>query len=145
MIYRGAGKSLATLGRKQTNISARMVFASAPCLERKKKTWWQLASRCCRNRARPWHASKLFSFLVGLRTYNPSIENAHADIRILTHSPFCVLKFTFSAPHKRFSGPPLRYILGLTSDHGDDMQFPLKKNECSFLPESTGCLPSNYV
>jgi len=37
MIYRGAGKSLATLGRKQTNISARMVFASAPCLERKKK------------------------------------------------------------------------------------------------------------
>jgi len=36
---------------------------------RKKKTWWQLASRCCWNRARPWHASELVSFLVGLRIY----------------------------------------------------------------------------
>jgi len=35
----------------------------------KKKTWWQLASRCCWNRARPWHVSELVSFLVGLRTY----------------------------------------------------------------------------
>jgi len=34
-----------------------------------KKTWWRLASRCCWNRARPWHASELVSFLVGLRTY----------------------------------------------------------------------------
>ena len=34
-----------------------------------KETWWQLASRCCWNRARPWHASELVSFLVGLRTY----------------------------------------------------------------------------
>jgi len=34
-----------------------------------KKTWWQLASRCCWNRACPWHASELVSFLVGLRTY----------------------------------------------------------------------------
>ena len=44
-------------------------FSSAPCLAGKKKTWWQLASRCCWNRARPWHASELVSFLVGLRTY----------------------------------------------------------------------------
>ena len=29
-----------------------------------KKTWWQPASRCCWNRARPWHASELVSFLV---------------------------------------------------------------------------------
>ena len=43
-------------------------FPSAPCLGGK-KTWWQLASRCCWNRARPWHASELVSFLVGLRTY----------------------------------------------------------------------------
>jgi len=43
-------------------------FPSAPCLARK-KTWWQLASRCCWNRARPWHASEIVSFLVGLRTY----------------------------------------------------------------------------
>jgi len=34
-----------------------------------KKTWWQLASRCRWNRTRPWHASELVSFLVGLRTY----------------------------------------------------------------------------
>ena len=43
-------------------------FPSAHCLA-KKKTWWQLASRCCWNLARPWHASELVSFLVGLRTY----------------------------------------------------------------------------
>jgi len=43
-------------------------FPSAPCL-RRKETWWELASRCCWNRARPWYACELFSFLVGLRTY----------------------------------------------------------------------------
>ena len=35
----------------------------------KKKTCWQLASRCCWNRARPWHPYELVSFLVGLRTF----------------------------------------------------------------------------
>jgi len=44
-------------------------FPSAPCLARGGGTWWQLASRCCWNRARPWHASEFVSFLVGLRTY----------------------------------------------------------------------------
>jgi len=39
-------------------------FGALPC----RKTWWQLASRCCWNRARLWHDSKLVSFLVGLRT-----------------------------------------------------------------------------
>ena len=43
-------------------------FPSAPYLARK-KTWWQLASPCWWNRARPWHVSELVSFLVGLRTY----------------------------------------------------------------------------
>ena len=38
----------------------------------KKKSWWQLASRCCWNRARLWHASELVSFLVGIRTYQHS-------------------------------------------------------------------------
>jgi len=42
-------------------------FGALPC--RKKKTWWKLASWCCWNRARPWRASELVSFLVGLRTY----------------------------------------------------------------------------
>jgi len=44
-------------------------FPSAPCLVGGKKTWWQLASRCCWNRARPWHASELVSFLVVRRSY----------------------------------------------------------------------------
>jgi len=43
-------------------------FPSAPCLTGK-ETWWQLASRCCWYRARPWNASELVSFLVGSRTY----------------------------------------------------------------------------
>ena len=43
-------------------------FPSAPCLAGK-KNWLQLASRCGWNRACPWHASKLVSFLLGLRTY----------------------------------------------------------------------------
>jgi len=42
-------------------------FPSAPCL--RGGTWWQLASRCCWNRAHPWNASEFASFLVGLRTY----------------------------------------------------------------------------
>ena len=43
-------------------------FGALPC-RKKKKTWWQLASRCRWNRARPWHAYELVSFLVGLKTY----------------------------------------------------------------------------
>ena len=57
-LYRGADKSLARPGRKQANVSVRMAwisFGALPC--KKKKSWWQLASRCCWNRARPWHAS----------------------------------------------------------------------------------------
>jgi len=48
-------------------------FPSALCLTGK-QTCWQLASPCCWNRARPWHAFKLVSFLVGPRTYQ------HSDI-----------------------------------------------------------------
>jgi len=44
-------------------------FPSAPFAG--KDTWRQLASRFCWNRARPWHASELVSFLVGLRTSTP--------------------------------------------------------------------------
>jgi hypothetical protein len=45
-----------------------LVFPSAPCLTGK-ETWWQIASRCRWNRARPWHASELLSFLVRLRNF----------------------------------------------------------------------------
>jgi len=38
---------------------------SATCLTGK-NNWWQLASRCCWNRARPWHASEIVCFLVVL-------------------------------------------------------------------------------
>ena len=49
-------------------------FPSAPWLAGGKKTWWQLASRCCWNRARPWHASELVSFLIGLRLISTPVH-----------------------------------------------------------------------
>jgi len=67
--YRGAGKSLARPGRKQANVFVRMAWISFGALPCRKKKLWQLASRCCWNRARPWRASELVSFLVGLRNY----------------------------------------------------------------------------
>ena len=55
-------------------------FLSAPCFAGK-TTWWQLASGCCWNRARSWHASELVSFLVGLRTYQHSGNYIHAQFK----------------------------------------------------------------
>ena len=55
-------------GNKLMFLSEWREFPSTPYLARK-TTWWQLAARCCWNRARPWHASELISFLVGLRIY----------------------------------------------------------------------------
>jgi len=69
LVYRGADKSLARPGRKQANVSVSMAWISFGALLCRKKKWWQLRSRCCWNRARPWHASQHVSFLVGLRTY----------------------------------------------------------------------------
>ena len=83
----GADKSLARSGRKEANVSVRMAwisFGALPCSGcvcvcvcvcgggGGGGIWWQLASRCCWNRARPWYASELVSFLVGLRTYQHS-------------------------------------------------------------------------
>ena len=76
--YEVADKSLAQPGRKQANVFVRMEwisFGAFPC------KWggdlMQLASRCCWNRARPWHASELVSFVVGLRIYqHPGIAFA---------------------------------------------------------------------
>jgi len=61
-------------------------FTALPC---RKKTWWQLASRCCWNRTHPWHASELVSFLVRLRTYQDPGTNQICN-RILTY--FCSTK-----------------------------------------------------
>jgi len=53
-----------------------------------KKTGWHLASRCCWNRSRPWHASDLVSFLVGLRTYqHPGIVISRSVLRIMRSVP----------------------------------------------------------
>ena len=72
----GADKSLAHPGRKKANVSVRMMWISFGTLPYRKKTLWQLVSQCCWNRACPWHASELVSFLVGLRSYqNPGICN----------------------------------------------------------------------
>ena len=79
--YRGADKSLARPGRTQANISVRMawiLFGALPC---RKKTCWQLASRCCWNRARPWNTSELVSFLVGLRNYQHLGNNGYFACR----------------------------------------------------------------
>jgi len=71
-IYRGTDRSLARPGREQAYVPVRMVWISFGALPCRRKTWWQLESRCCWNRARPWHAFELVSFLVGLRTYQHS-------------------------------------------------------------------------
>jgi len=63
--YKDADKSLARPGRKQANVSVRIAWISFGVLPCRKKTWWQLVSWCCWNRAHPW----LVSFLVGLMTY----------------------------------------------------------------------------
>ena len=64
-------------------------FPSAPCLAGK-KTWWQLASRCCWNRAHPWHGSELLSLLVGLRTYQqPGTWKLFAWWLYVQYGPSC--------------------------------------------------------
>ena len=50
-------------------------FPSAPCLAGKKKLDDRSRLDVVEIRARPWHASELVSFLVGLRTYqHPGIS-----------------------------------------------------------------------
>jgi len=61
-------------------------FPSAPCLA-EKKTLWQLASRYCWNQARPWHASELVSFLVGLRTYQHTGINVYWSTKVIMEVP----------------------------------------------------------
>jgi len=97
-IYRGTVKSLARAGGKQANVSLRMAWIFFGSLSSRKKTWWQLASLCCWNRARPWRASELVSFLVGLRTYQRPFTDYHT---IWTNNLFVIiygLLFTQNAP-----------------------------------------------
>ena len=86
--YRGADKSVAWPGRKQANVSLRMAWISFGSLPCRKKTWWQLTPRCCWNHVRPWHASELVSFLVGLRTYQqPGILGYYSKQASVTSFP----------------------------------------------------------
>ena len=63
-------------------------FGALPC--RKKKTWWQLAPRCCWNRARPWYASELVSFLVRLNTYQHPVDSVSMIILYVIFRHFIV-------------------------------------------------------
>jgi len=97
--YTGADKSLSRPGRKQANIYVRMAwifFGALPC--RKIRTWWQIASRCCWNRARPWHVSELVSFLVGLRTYQHPGTYCLSTTRMVTRTRLNT-RFISTLPH----------------------------------------------
>ena len=84
----GADKSLAHPGRKKANVSVRMMWISFGTLPYRKKTLWQLVSQCCWNRACPWHASELVSFLVGLRTYqHPGITQTLKHMHVMFFMP----------------------------------------------------------
>jgi len=67
--YERADKSLAVPGRRQANVSVRIARNSFGALSCRKKSWWQLASRCCWDCASTWYTSVLVSFLFGLRSY----------------------------------------------------------------------------
>jgi len=83
-MYRGADKSVDRPGRKQANVSVRMAWISSCALPCRGKKTRLLASRCRWNRARPWHASELVSFLAWLRNYqNPGIHRPFIN----THTP----------------------------------------------------------
>ena len=106
-------------------------FPLAPCFARKKKPWWQLASRCCWNRARPCHASELVSFLVGLRTYQHHGKNIccvwrricsfwSGDKLLFCHDEICLFSRERKSNFWRQHGVPV-----LQNDSGrlDDRQY----------------------
>ena len=79
-------------GKKLMFLSEWREFPSVPCLAGKKKTWWQFTSRCW-NRARPWHASELVSFLVGLRTYqHPGTSKGVSPYLIFRTGPYLTFR-----------------------------------------------------
>jgi len=60
-VYRGADKSLARPGKNRANVSIRMAWISFGVLP--------YITKKIVVSSRPWHASEVVSFLVGLRTY----------------------------------------------------------------------------
>jgi len=89
-------------GTKLMFLSEWREFPWAPC-HAGKKPWWQLASRYCWNRARPWRASELVSFLVGLRTYQ------HPGIYWCVQEQGC-LSITITPLEKARHPPPRRTV-----------------------------------
>ena len=85
-------------------------FPSAPSLAGGEKTWWQLASRCCWNRGRPWHASELVSFIVGLRTYQ------HPGTDLQTQSRISKTQKEYSSWKQFFNDNSLRLATGTWSE-----------------------------
>jgi len=67
--YRGADKSLAWPGRKQAYVSVRMAWISFGTLPCGGGGLYDSSRLDVVEITRPWHASKLVSFLDGLRTY----------------------------------------------------------------------------
>ena len=89
--YIVADKSLARPGRKQANYPVRIAWISFGAFSCKGGgALWQLASRCCWNRARPWHASELLSFWVGLRTYQQPLVWFWLSLHLRLPSTFYV-------------------------------------------------------
>jgi len=70
--YRGADKSLARPGRKQANVSVRMAWISFGALQEKKKLDDSSRLDVVEIARVPDMLPSLFSFLVGLRTYQHS-------------------------------------------------------------------------
>ena len=98
-------------------------FPSAPCLAGKQKTWRQLASRCCWNRARPWHASELVSFLVGLTTYQ------HPDIGLMMAREWAEIKLPW-----KFVLCTTGYWVHKSVDVGTTQTCHLKSTHVVFIP-----------
>ena len=65
-------------------------FPLTPCLVGK-ETWWELVSWFCWNRVRPWHISKLVSFLVELKLIRTPV---YVKRDILTLICVCVCVYT---------------------------------------------------
>ena len=96
-IYRGADKSLARPRMKQANVSFKTTwisFGALPC--RKKKNWWQLASRICWNCARPDMVPSLFPSWSGYGLISTPVHNTSiCSVGILYSGMQCHYSKTF--------------------------------------------------
>ena len=83
-------------------------FPSAPCLAGKKKTWWQLASRCCWNRARRLTCYRA-CFLPG------RAKDVSAPRYIGLHVKYLLLLSDFNPLNAELN--PICHLLGLLGSH----------------------------